>query len=97
MNTAPVFDADTDNQGDVCRIGQGTAPLRIVLIEDSLVTSELLQLFLRRGGHTVSLAADGEAGLDMLLSEVFDLALVDFHLPKKNGLDLLVDFKSEAG
>ncbi len=39
-------------------------------------------------GHQVSIASDGRAGLDKLLGEVPDAAIVDLGLPEMDGLDL---------
>jgi DNA-binding response OmpR family regulator len=71
--------------------------LSILLVEDSIITLELLALFLERRGHAVEVATDGEAGLEMLKARHFDVALLDFHLPKKDGMEVLLEYKRDDG
>ncbi|WP_370337061.1 response regulator [Parvularcula marina] len=74
-----------------------TDSLEILMIEDSSATSELLLLFLRHHGHHVLAAMDGEDGLGFLLSKRYDVLLLDFHLPKMNGVEVLLEYKRQRG
>ncbi|MCB1492784.1 MAG: response regulator [Rhodobiaceae bacterium] len=72
-----------------------TAPnnLSVLLVEDSLITLELLAHLLQKRGHEVKLASDGEQGLHMLLEHHFDVVLLDYHLPKKDGMQVLIEYR----
>jgi CheY-like chemotaxis protein len=58
---------------------------RIVIIEDNPQNARLEERILRRAGHQVLVAKDGEIGLDMVLANDPDLLLVDLGLPDIDG------------
>lgn len=60
--------------------------MRVLLIEDDEVVARFVQNGLREAGHTVLIAHDGLAGLDLALNEHFDVAIVDLMLPSLDGL-----------
>ena len=69
---------------------------RILVAEDSPVTQDLLKLILEQRGHTVDLAADGEKALDALGRGSYDVVLLDFHLPKIDGLEVAARFRQSS-
>jgi two-component system NarL family response regulator len=79
-NTAPPANGATENK-----------KTRIVIVEDELLLSGLLEELLTRHKDltVVGRAADGEAGWDLCQLVVPDLALVDIELPKLDGLQLI--------
>ncbi|WP_261923054.1 response regulator [Shewanella sp. NFH-SH190041] len=62
---------------------------RILLIDDDLGLSELLGQLLELEGFRLTIAHDGQSGLDMALGCDFDLILLDVMLPKLNGFEVL--------
>ncbi len=70
--------------------------LRILVAEDSPVTQDLLKLVLEQRGHNVDLVPDGEAALTALKGCSYDVALMDFHLPKMDGLEVAAKFRENA-
>ena len=64
--------------------------MRALVIDDSRAMRSILSAILEEVGFSVVQAADAEDA-DRLLSEdsAFDLALVDWNLPVKSGLDLV--------
>ena len=62
---------------------------KILLIDDDHGLADLLAQLLELEGFELTLAYDGQQGLDKALSETFDLILLDVMLPKMNGFDLL--------
>lgn len=67
---------------------------RILLVEDEDFIRELYTRQLSKAGFFIQSAADGQAGLEMLKKEPFDLLLLDIMLPGINGLQLLREFKT---
>ena len=74
----------------------GVAAQRILVAEDNETTQELLKFLLLQRGHEVDIVADGAAALDALNSESYDVVLMDFHLPKMDGLKVTSAFRSDA-
>lgn len=71
-------------------------PTTVLLAEDGVVTQDLVRLLLTQRGHTVDVVSDGELALAALQCGNYDTALVDFHLPKINGLRVVSQFRAEA-
>ncbi|MCP1638375.1 DNA-binding response OmpR family regulator [Streptococcus gallinaceus] len=63
--------------------------MKILVVEDERSIAEALKAILEREGYQVSLAFDGESGLDEIISAVYDLVLLDLMLPKLDGLSVL--------
>jgi DNA-binding response OmpR family regulator len=61
---------------------------RILLVEDEPSLARGLADTLRANGFTVTVAIDGERGLDAALSGTADLILLDVMLPKVNGYEV---------
>jgi len=61
----------------------------VLLVEDSSVTQDIVQLVLKQAGHSVLIAETGEDALNFLAAEAFDVVLMDFHLPDINGLEVV--------
>jgi two-component system, chemotaxis family, chemotaxis protein CheY len=61
----------------------------ILAIDDSAAMREILCATLTTAGYEVTVAADGDEGLENALAVPFDLVLTDQHMPGKSGLDLI--------
>lgn len=62
------------------------APRRILVVEDQATNRELARAMLERLGQSVSVAENGQAALERLASEPFDLVLMDMQMPVLDGL-----------
>jgi two-component system cell cycle response regulator DivK len=58
---------------------------KILLVEDNEMNRDMLSRRLERKGYQVVLAVDGQAGVEMALSEAPDLVLMDMSLPVLDG------------
>jgi two-component system response regulator QseB len=63
--------------------------MRLLLIEDDVPLGEGIHQALIREGYTVDWVKDGAGALHALLSEAFDVAILDLGLPKMDGLTVL--------
>jgi DNA-binding response OmpR family regulator len=62
--------------------------MHILIVEDELGIVQFLQQGLQEEGYKVSTASDGSKGFELTQSQQFDLILLDWMLPKINGLEL---------
>ena len=62
---------------------------RILIAEDDLSISELLQMNLTAAGYLCDTAADGAHALAAIRKQAYDLALLDIMMPEIDGYDLL--------
>ncbi|HEX8550742.1 MAG TPA: histidine kinase dimerization/phospho-acceptor domain-containing protein [Abditibacteriaceae bacterium] len=69
---------------------------RILVTDDNAENRDLLQRRLARSGHEVVTASDGEAALELLLAEPFDVLLLDLMMPRMNGYQVLETLKQDA-
>ncbi len=73
-------------------------PLRIALVEDNEDVRTGLRHLLELDGHTVLEAADGQSGLQLVLSEPqLDAAFIDIGLPGMDGLQLARTVRQAGG
>jgi len=65
----------------------------ILIVDDEAAIRESLQTLLEMENYSVECAATGEEGLNRIAERPFDLVLLDFALPDKNGLEILHDIR----
>lgn len=70
--------------------------MRILIIEDELKLAEALSQILSKNRYGCDIATDGEMGLDMAMSGIYNMILLDIMLPKMNGIDLLRRLRSSG-
>lgn len=70
---------------------------RILVVEDDESLGFLLQDNLEVAGYQVTLASDGETGLQAFRQGKFDLCLLDVMLPKKDGFALAEAIRLQDG
>ncbi len=59
--------------------------MKILVVDDEALTTELAKTFLEKHGFSVVIAGDGEAALSLAHSESPDLILLDVMLPTMDG------------
>ncbi len=69
---------------------------KVLVVDDEPTVREVVVSYLRRDGHEVSEAADGNIALEMLEAETPDLVVLDMMLPGVNGLDILRRVRSTS-
>lgn len=61
-------------------------PLTVLVVDDIEQNIELLSIILKRDGHTICTARDGEQALERMKSERYDIVLMDIQMPVLDGL-----------
>ena len=67
--------------------------MRILLVEDDRKGALILSRGLEEEGFTVDLAADGREAEKVLGAVVYDLVILDWLLPGKQGIDVCRDLR----
>lgn len=70
--------------------------MRILIVEDEQQLSEALGAILEKHNYIVDRVFNGEDGLDYILSNIYDLVILDIMLPLMNGLDVLKKARKEG-
>lgn len=66
----------------------------ILIVEDDRDLNEAYQIILKKDGHTVTAAYDGQQALDLLKDKPDpDVILLDLRMPVMNGIEFLKEFK----
>ncbi len=68
---------------------------KILLVEDEEIMIDLLQRKLTREGYKVSVAKDGEEGLQAMREAEPDIVLLDIVMPKMSGLEVLEEMNND--
>lgn len=66
-----------------------TETKKILIMEDEKPMARALELKLNHSGFLATSVNDGQAGLDLLAKEKFDLILMDLMMPKLDGFGVL--------
>ncbi|MCK9491048.1 MAG: response regulator transcription factor [Sulfurimonas sp.] len=70
--------------------------MKILLLEDDIILSEILHEHLSEQGFIVDLAFDGEDAYDKILANSYDLLLLDVNVPTLDGFELLRVLKEQS-
>ncbi len=65
---------------------------RVLLVDDEPTVREVVARYLERDGHTVDVAADGDAALKALARDP-DIVVLDIMMPRVGGLDILREIR----
>ncbi|PTX91746.1 SpoIIE family protein phosphatase [Opitutus sp. ER46] len=84
--------ADDPSEGDP---RPAPTPGRILVVDDQEGNREVLRRQLVRQGHTVTAVEHGQAALEALRGEPFDLVLLDMMMPVLDGYSTLVEIKND--
>ncbi|MFT5738270.1 MAG: DNA-binding response OmpR family regulator [Maribacter sp.] len=63
--------------------------MKILTIDDQLLVTFSVQRILSKRGYTVKTASDGLEGVKMFEQFQPDLVIVDYHMPKMNGVEVV--------
>jgi PAS domain S-box-containing protein len=62
-------------------------PLRILLVEDHAINQLLATSLLKKWGHAVTLARDGQEAVNLFPTDKWDVVLMDMQMPVMGGLE----------
>ncbi len=67
--------------------------MRVLLLEDDIILSEIITEYLDTLGYEVSVTYDGNEAEDLVYSQKFDLLLLDVNVPQLDGFSFLKSFR----
>nr|WP_278250965.1 response regulator transcription factor [Enterococcus sp. DIV0212c] len=70
--------------------------VNILVADDSPEMVQIVSAYLKKAGFTVFTALDGEMALDVFYQEKLDLAIIDWMMPKIDGIEVLKTIKAES-
>ncbi len=73
-----------------------TEPATILVVDDSHLSAQLVQIYLERAGYQVVLAHDGEEALARVESTPPDLIILDVMMPHLDGFTVCQQLKSDS-
>jgi DNA-binding response OmpR family regulator len=68
--------------------------MRLLLVEDEERLRDALAHIIKKKGYAVDVAADGETGMEMAATGLYDILVLDRMLPGRDGLSILKEFRS---
>lgn len=68
---------------------------KILLVEDDALMKQLYRDLLAKEGYSVDTATDGEEGFNKMKKGGWDLVLLDFVLPKLDGLQIMKKLQTD--
>jgi len=74
-------------------IRKNTKQYRILFADDSEPNQKVIKRILELSGHTVTVVDDGDKALDKLENEIYDLCILDMHMPNMGGLNVVKIFR----
>jgi DNA-binding response OmpR family regulator len=69
----------------------------IAILEDEVTLAEEVKACLEQNGHTVKIFGDGASMIKSVRRDTFDLFVLDWKVPKKNGFEVLKDLRNNLG
>lgn len=67
--------------------------LNILVADDNVMNQKLIGNLLKKRGHTIVIANDGQEAVERFRSEKFDLVLMDWQMPRLNGLQATAEIR----
>lgn len=71
--------------------------MRIFVVEDDVYLADGVSRSLSKAGHTVDTVTDGLSAQSALSVTSYDLVILDLQLPRRNGLDVLRNYRTAGG
>lgn len=77
-----------DGSEDAITRGALDAQLHVLVAEDNATNQRIAQMVLEEAGHRCTIVSNGDEALDALHEGEFDLAILDMHMPHRDGIEV---------
>lgn len=69
--------------------------MKLLLVDDESRLAEALSHTLKKNGYGVDCAVEGDTGLEMALSGLYDIIVLDWMMPGRNGITILEEIRAQ--
>ncbi len=70
--------------------------MKILYVEDEKHLALAISQVLKKNHYSIDLAYDGETGLDLAKSGIYDIIILDIMLPKRSGIEILREVRHQG-
>lgn len=70
--------------------------MKILYVEDEKYMARAIAHVLKKNNYSIDLAHDGETGLELAISGVYDIVVLDIMLPKLDGISILREMRNQG-
>ncbi len=70
--------------------------MKILYVEDEKYMARAVAQVLKKNNYSVDLAHDGEIGLDLAVSGLYDIVILDIMLPRRDGISILCEMRKQC-
>jgi two-component system, OmpR family, response regulator ArlR len=70
--------------------------MKVLYVEDEIYMARAVAQVLKKNNYSVDLAHDGESGLDLASSGMYDIVILDIMLPKRDGIGVLCEMRNQG-
>ena len=70
--------------------------MKVLYVEDEIYMARAVAQVLKKNNYSVDLAQDGESGLDLAASGMYDIVILDIMLPKLDGISVLQEMRNHG-
>jgi len=71
--------------------------IHVLIAEDNEINAKVLETILANNGFQVTVAKDGQAALELIENNQYQIALVDLHMPRLDGLGFIRSYRASEG
>src|SRR5215469_5447444 len=75
---------------------RGNTRMKILYVEDEKYMARAVAHVLKKNNYSVDVCYDGASGLDMALTDLYDIIILDVMLPQKDGISVLRELRRKG-
>ena len=68
---------------------------RVLIVDDDFQVREMLTIMLKRAGHEVAEAGNGNEAIQVCRDKAIDLVITDIIMPDKEGIETIVELRRD--
>lgn len=94
--TDRIYENQTETV-QIKKINRTAKPLKILLVEDDMVSRQVISRMLKEKGHMVDMASNGIQAIQLYGTEKYDIILMDIYMPEMDGIETTKKIREAEG